>query len=104
MARSLPKVPDGFGCSSCKITRSAWAAIQRDAHAINGLVTVPSFHACAATLLAWGFHRTPMLRWPLLGLNGLMLLSAIPIGGHYVTDVAAGFLVAVGAITISGKL
>lgn len=63
---------------------------------LTGMVTIPSFHACAATLLLWAFWRNRWLRWPFAALNVLMALAAIPIGSHYVFDIIAG--VAVGAL------
>ena len=69
-----------------------------------GLVTAPSFHACAAVLFGWAFHKVPVLRWPLGLLNGLMLVSAVPCGGHYLIDVAAGVAIAIGAIWLSGRI
>jgi membrane-associated phospholipid phosphatase len=61
---------------------------------LDGIVTFPSFHAAAAVLLAWAASGIPFLRYPMIALNFLMLISAIPIGGHYAIDVIAGSLVA----------
>ena len=69
-----------------------------------GLVTVPSFHACAAVLLGWSFRTVPGLRWPLGLLNILMFVSAVPVGGHYLTDIVAGSVVAVGAMWLARRL
>ena len=69
-----------------------------------GLITIPSFHACAAVLLGWGFSKVPLLRWPMGLLNVLMFVSAMPIGGHYLIDLVAGLLVAVGSIGLVGRL
>lgn len=71
---------------------------------ITGLVCMPSFHACAAALLAWAFQPWRVLRWPMLLLNGAMVLSAVPIGGHYYVDVIAGCLVALVAIAATELL
>lgn len=61
---------------------------------LRGLVSAPSFHTTAAFLYiaaAWSSNR---LRWPILLINFLMLLS-IPIEGtHYLADMIAGALVA----------
>lgn len=64
---------------------------------LGGLVSVPSFHACAATMLAccwWKFRR---LRWPMLALNAAMALAAMPIGSHYAIDIVAGAAVGLAA-------
>jgi membrane-associated phospholipid phosphatase len=66
--------------------------------ALDGIVTFPSFHAAVAVLLAWAAAGIPYLRYPMIILNVLMLISSIPIGGHYLIDVIAGSLVAVGSI------
>lgn len=67
-------------------------------HNVTGMVTIPSFHACAAIILAWCWWRFAYLRWPFLVLNIGMALTAVPIGGHYVVDVLAGVGVAMLAI------
>lgn len=66
---------------------------------LTGMVTIPSFHACAAVILAWYFWRFVWLRWPFLLLNVGMALAAVPIGSHYVIDIVAGAAVAVAAIS-----
>lgn len=65
---------------------------------VSGMVTIPSFHAAAATILAGSFWRFRLLRWPMLALNIGMALAAIPIGSHYVVDIIAG--TACGAIAL----
>lgn len=67
---------------------------------LTGMVTVPSFHACAATILSWAFWRYRWLRWPFLGINVGMALAAVPIGSHYIIDIFAG--IAVGALAVLG--
>lgn len=69
-----------------------------------GLITAPSFHALAAVLLAWAFWHIRSLRWPMLVLNVAMILSAIPIGGHYFIDIVLGVLGAAAAIGLSGTV
>jgi|GEM_PF-2764059 len=71
--------------------------------AMIGLITVPSFHACAAVMLAWAFRHIPVLRWPMGMLNAAMFVSAIPVGGHYVADVIVGGAVALLAITSGAR-
>lgn len=69
---------------------------------VTGMITMPSFHAGGAVILAWAFWRFQLLRWPFLLLNILVALSAVPIGSHYVIDIVAGS--AVGAIAVAGAM
>lgn len=64
---------------------------------ISGLVTFPSLHAASAMALASAFWRFRWLAWPMLGLNVMMALAAVPIGGHYFIDVIVGSLIGLGA-------
>jgi membrane-associated phospholipid phosphatase len=61
---------------------------------MKGIVTFPSFHTAAAVLLVYAHRRERWLLSISLVLNGLMLLSVSPIGGHYLVDVVAGAAVA----------
>ena len=60
------------------------------AGSLDGLIAFPSFHAAGGLLLmrALWFHRA--WRLPSALLNGAMILSAIPIGGHYFIDIVGG--------------
>lgn len=57
---------------------------------VAGLVTIPSFHACAAVILTCAFWPYRLLRWPMLTLNAAMALAAVPVGSHYVIDILVG--------------
>lgn len=59
---------------------------------LQGVVTFPSFHCCLALMTIFG---TWGLRWlfPIsLGWNGLVIISTVPIGGHYIIDLPGGAL------------
>ena len=71
---------------------------------LTGIVTVPSFHACAATILAGSWWRFRLLRWPMLALNVGMALAAIPIGSHYAIDVVAGVSVGLIALALAHRV
>ena len=85
---------------------SAWAypALLADlrsghVHELNaltlaGIIAMPSFHSAASVLLGWGFSNLRWLRVPFAILNMAMLVSAVPMGGHYLVDVLAGAIVA----------
>ncbi len=59
---------------------------------LNGIVTFPSFHTVLALLIVQGFHST-LARWPAIIWSAATIVSTIPMGGHYFTDLAAGFVV-----------
>ncbi|MBU2738586.1 phosphatase PAP2 family protein [Acidithiobacillus concretivorus] len=61
---------------------------------LQGLVVFPSFHAALAVICAAGAWSWKYLRYPLLILNLLIILSAPSQGGHYGVDVLAGIAIA----------
>jgi membrane-associated phospholipid phosphatase len=69
-----------------------------DPGTIEGLVTFPSFRAALAVITAWALVRTRWLALPGLCLNGLVIASTVPVGGHYFVDVLAGMAIAGAAI------
>jgi membrane-associated phospholipid phosphatase len=61
---------------------------------MDAIICFPSFHAiwaifCAAAL--WGFR---LLRLPVALLSGMIVVSTVTTGWHYVSDVVAGVAVA----------
>ena len=68
--------------------------------AMEGIVTMPSYHTVMAVLLTYAFRRTGLVGYGIATLNLVMLLSIPPIGGHYLVDVLAGGALALGAIVI----
>lgn len=64
---------------------------------LEGIIAMPSFHAASSIILAWSFLST-RLKWPFIILNIVMLISSVPIGGHYILDVVAGSLTAISAL------
>ncbi|HWU60933.1 MAG TPA: phosphatase PAP2 family protein [Ensifer sp.] len=65
---------------------------------VAGVISFPSVHAAVAILCIWAIWPLKLFRYPVLALNVLMAISAIPNGGHYLVDVLAGFAVAVWTI------
>lgn len=59
-----------------------------------GIITFPSVHAAVAVVCAWAAWPLRYLRWPFIGLNVAMCVSALSNGGHYVVDVFAGIALA----------
>ncbi|MGI4942593.1 MAG: phosphatase PAP2 family protein, partial [Janthinobacterium lividum] len=71
-----------------------------DLSAMQGIVQMPSYHVVLGVLLAYAFRNTGLIGWCVAGLNGFMLLSVPPIGGHYVADMIAGSVLAIACILI----
>jgi hypothetical protein len=68
--------------------------------AMQGIVTMPSYHTVMAVLLTYAFRRTGLVGYGIATLNVVMLLSIPPIGGHYLVDMLAGGALALGAIAV----
>jgi hypothetical protein len=57
----------------------------------KGIVCFPSFHTACAVISVVGAFSRRWLRWPVLAWS-ILLIAATPVdGGHYLTDVIAGF-------------
>ena len=70
---------------------------------IVGIVTFPSFHAAGAIVLGYyGRHATAGCA--IVAIDAAMLVSTVPIGGHYVVDVLAGATIAIIAIAITARV
>jgi hypothetical protein len=69
-----------------------------------GLITFPSYHACGAVLLIWGFWGVRSVRVPALLLNLTMLASTPLDGAHYLVDVIGGVLLAAAGIAVARTL
>jgi hypothetical protein len=88
----------------------AWRAhltILRSGHPIlaeiggmKGIVFFPSYHAELAIIFAYVNRNAGLLSWFMLGLNALMMVSALSEGDHYLVDVIAGILVTTGLILL----
>jgi membrane-associated phospholipid phosphatase len=65
-----------------------------DIRNLQGLIQFPSFHSALAVLFAVYVGTFSLLRWPALALNGVMLFSTLPIGGHHLADTLGGMAIA----------
>lgn len=63
---------------------------------LNGIVCFPSFHTVMALTIVQGFRTSP-LKWAAVLWGALTIVSAVPMGGHYVIDLAGGVLVWIAA-------
>jgi len=68
---------------------------------LNGLICFPSFHAILAILTATVLWPIPYLRWPSALLAGLIVVSTVTTGWHYLVDGLAGLLTAPVAIALA---
>jgi hypothetical protein len=57
---------------------------------LQGVVTFPSFHCCLALMTAFAYVEHRWLFLVSLLWNALVLVSTIPIGGHYMVDLPVG--------------
>lgn len=70
---------------------------------IEGLVTFPSFHTVLALMLSQALFGT-RLQWAGLAASITVIVSTIPIGGHYAVDLLAGALVWAGSAALARRL
>ncbi|MDA9434295.1 phosphatase PAP2 family protein [Bradyrhizobium sp. CCBAU 51627] len=71
---------------------------------LHGVVTFPSFHCCLALMTVFAATGTRWLFWTLVALNVPVLISTLPIGGHYVIDLPAGALLWLAAAAAAAML
>ena len=75
-----------------------------DLDAINGIICFPSLHAAVAIIVPFTLRWNKPLLWPLIVLDCVMLVSAVPSGNHYLADVLGGIAVAVVAIVCGRRV
>lgn len=87
-------LPGGAGVYHLKIFYALRGAsdLTIDPFALEGIVTFPSFHTAMALMTAAAWRDDPYLRGPMIVWNAGVIVSTIPIGGHYVVDLAGGAL------------
>lgn len=66
--------------------------------AMQGIVSLPSFHAVVAVMLIYVTRNLRFIFPVALALNSVMLVSTFSVGGHYLADIGAGVIV--GIVTI----
>jgi hypothetical protein len=72
-----------------------------DIAANPGVTVFPSFHFCMAALVAWAFRDIRFLNVVAAAIAVLIVVSIIPIGGHYVVDGIASLPLLAGAIAFN---
>ena len=71
-----------------------------DLSALHGIVSFPSFHTMLGVMTIYALCDTRWLMIPVLLLNGAMIVSTLPVGGHHLIDVFAGAGLTFGAILL----
>jgi membrane-associated phospholipid phosphatase len=71
-----------------------------DLSELQGVVSFPSFHTVLGVLTTFALRDTRWLVVPAFILNGAMIVSTMPVGGHHLIDVLAGAGLTVGAILV----
>jgi len=72
--------------------------------ALSGVITFPSFHAVGALMLSQAWHGMPIIGIATKILAVVVVISCVPIGGHYLIDLAAGAAVWWGVTLILDRL
>ena len=90
-----PQLPPGSGVYHLEVLHALHSTthLTLNPFALHGLVTFPSFHTAMALMTAAAWRDDRYLRWPMFLWNGLVIVSTIPIGGHYLIDLIAGALI-----------
>jgi hypothetical protein len=68
---------------------------------VRGLIAFPSYHGVLALLVTFYAWPVRWLRWPVLLINAVVLISTPIQGGHHLVDVLAAFPVAALSIFIA---
>jgi len=85
-----------------QVRNAPWFVLNSET--MSGIITFPSIHAGSAALFIWAvWPCRPLIRYPVVALNLVMMVSALSCGGHYLVDVIAGDLLALGAAWLSRK-
>lgn len=81
-----------------QIRKGEWSVMHYEL--TDGIITFPSFHTTMAIIVTYAVRHS---RWALLvfGLLNLCMIASIPtVGGHYLTDLFGGLIVALASILI----
>lgn len=96
-------LPDGAGVYFLPAFRyyRDGADVILDASRFSGVVEFPSFHMVMAIVVAYAFRGTGIFGLVAAIWCGLVGISTVPIGGHYVVDLAAGALLWLGVMALA---
>lgn len=71
-----------------------------DLSSLQGVVSFPSFHTMLGVMTIYALRDTRWIMIPVLVVNGAMIVSTMPVGGHHLSDVLAGAGLTLGAILL----
>lgn len=71
-----------------------------DVSSVQGVVSFPSFHTMLGILITYAIRDTRPLFIPVAAINAVMIVSTLPVGGHYLADVIAGAAISAAAIYV----
>jgi membrane-associated phospholipid phosphatase len=74
-----------------------------DLSALQGVVSFPSFHTMLGVMTVYALRDTRWIVIPVALVNGAMIVSTMPVGGHHLADVLAGAGLTLGAILLVGR-
>jgi membrane-associated phospholipid phosphatase len=85
-------LPPGSGVYHLEVLHTLRSTTQLaiNPFALHGLVTFPSFHTSMALMTAAAWRDDRFVKWPMFLWNALVILSTVPVGGHYLVDLIAG--------------
>ena len=69
-----------------------------DLSSVQGVVSFPSFHTMLGILVTYALRDTRPLFMAVAAINAVMIVSTLPVGGHYLADVIAGAAISAAAI------
>jgi membrane-associated phospholipid phosphatase len=91
-AETLAMLPPQAGVFHLALVETLLAGgpVVYDVSANPGIIVFPSFHCCMALMIAYAFRGVSLLGAAASLWAAVVIVSTVPIGGHYVIDLAAG--------------
>jgi membrane-associated phospholipid phosphatase len=90
--------PEQAGMTRTLLALRSGEAFELDLGNHDGLICFPSFHTVLAVLCCVALWPVPFVRWPSAIVAGLIVLSTVTTGWHYIVDVLGGLIVAAAAL------
>ena len=102
LARKVPAVGTGFLKDLLALHSGTFKVF--DWTKVTGIVTFPSFHAIAAMTIAYALRNDRLLFVPAAVFNGVVVVSAVPVGGHYFVDLIGATVMVFLAVSCVAKV